>query len=132
MQFVMLIYETEKEFDDRTRPDDQARWAPWRAYYQALIDAGIYLGGSPLQRPETTATTVRVRGGERQVQDGPYADTKEQLGGFMMVELPTLDAALAWAARCPAAAYGAVEVRPAADLQNIFGSQHPWPRSPRE
>jgi hypothetical protein len=123
MRYVMLIYETEREFDARSQPDDAPFWAPWRAYHQALVAASVYVGGSPLERPDPTATTVRVRGGERQVQDGPYADTKEQLGGFMMLELPSLDAALEWAARCPAAAYGAVEVRPVADLEHIFGPE---------
>src|SRR5215471_11148493 len=126
MQYVMLIYEPGGQFDDRRRPtDDDAHWGPWRAYYRALVDSGVYVGGSPLERPDTTATTIRVRGGERQVQDGPYADTKEQLGGFIIFELPTLDQAIEWAARCPAASYGVVEVRPIADLQRIFGPGHP-------
>ena len=83
----------------------------WRAYYRALIDAGVYVGGAPLEAPATGAT-VRVHGGQRRVQDGPYADTKEQLGGQLILELPSLDDALDWAARCPTAATGAVEVRP--------------------
>jgi len=123
MRYVMLIYESEREFDARARPDDEAFWAPWREYHRALVEAGVYVGGSPLERSDTTATTVRLRGGDRQVQDGPYADTKEQLGGFMLIELPSLDAALEWASRCPAAAYGAVEIRPAANLEHIFGPE---------
>ena len=83
----------------------------WRTYYKALVEAGVYVGGNPLQSPET-ATTVRLKEGKRRVQDGPFADTKEQLGGFTILELPSLDAALDWAARCPAASVGAVEVRP--------------------
>lgn len=129
MNYVMLIYEPEKLIEDRkARPDDDPFWGPWRAYHRSLVDAGVYVGGSPLERAETTATTIRVRGGERQVQDGPYADTKEQLGGFIIFELPTLDAAIEWASRCPAASYGAVEVRPAADLDRIFGPNHTFPR----
>lgn len=124
MQYAMLIYEPQGRFDQRTLPDDDESWGPWRIYHQALVDAGVYVGGSPLERPDTTATTLRVRGGERHVQDGPFADTKEQLGGFIILELPTLDAALEWAARCPAAEYGAVEVRPLADLTRIFGPNH--------
>jgi hypothetical protein len=124
MQFMMLIYEPSEEFDARQVPAEDERWAAWRTYHQSLVDAGIYAGGSPLERADTTATTVRVRGGEQQVQDGPYADTKEQLGGFIVLEVPTLDAALSWAARCPAAAYGAVELRPAADMTHIFGPGH--------
>jgi hypothetical protein len=74
----------------------------------------VYVTGSPLQ-PDTSGTTVRVKDGRRHVQDGPYADTKEQLGGFLILELPTLDAALEWAARCPTARTGAVEIRPVSD-----------------
>ncbi len=128
MHYVMLIYEAQKDFDERRQPNEAPRWAPWRAYHRALVEAGIMVGGSPLERPDTTATTVRVRGGERQVQDGPYADTKEQLGGFIILDLPTLDAALEWAARCPAASYAAVEVRPVADMERIFGPLLPFPR----
>ncbi|MGH8188624.1 MAG: YciI family protein, partial [Steroidobacteraceae bacterium] len=82
-------------------------------YHRALLEAGIYVGGNALDAPET-ATTVRLRDNKRQIQDGPYADTKELLGGFVVLELPSLDAALEWAARCPAASYGAVELRPLA------------------
>ena len=124
MQYAMLIYEPAPQFDDRARPaDDETFWAPWRQYHRALVEAGVYVGGSALERPDTAATTLRVRGGQRQVQDGPYADTKEQLGGFIVVELPSLDAALEWAARCPAAGYGAVEVRPLDGLERVFGAE---------
>jgi len=78
-----------------------------------MVEAGIHVSGEPLDVPET-ATTVRWRDSKRLIQDGPFAGTKEQLGGFTLLELPSLDAALEWAARCPAAAYGAVEVRPVA------------------
>ncbi len=80
---------------------------------KSSVEAGVYVGGDPLLPPET-GTTVRVKDGKRQVQDGPFADTKEQLGGFTILELPSLDEALEWAARCPAASIGAVEVRPVA------------------
>ena len=72
----------------------------WQAYAEALRHAGVMAGGKGLE-PPSTATTVRFRGGERTVQDGPYADTKEQLGGFFILDVPDLDAALDWAARCP-------------------------------
>jgi hypothetical protein len=85
----------------------------WRAYYKALVEAGIYVGANALEEPET-GTTVRLREGKRRVQDGPYAEAKEQLAGFIILELPSIDAALEWAARCPGAAIGAVEVRPLA------------------
>jgi hypothetical protein len=113
MQYALLIYETPEDFDSRTTDKTAPYIAAWRAYYRALVESGAYVGGNPLQ-PVATATTVRLRGGERHVQDGPYADTKEQLGGFIILELPSLDAALVWAARCPTAATGVVEVRPLA------------------
>jgi hypothetical protein len=80
-------------------------------YIGALQKSGLVKGGQGLQGP-ATATTVRVTDGKRQVQDGPFADTKEQLGGFFMLDAPDLDTVLEWAARSPAAAYGCVEVRP--------------------
>lgn len=125
MKFAMLIYEPPELFEARRKtPGDSEFWAPWRAYHKALTDAGVYAGGSPLDPPETTATSIRVRGGERHVQDGPFADTKEQLGGFMLFEVPTLADAISWASKCPAAGYGTVEVRPVADLTHIFGPEH--------
>jgi len=111
MQFALLIYESPKAFAARNSDKADPYLAAWRAYYKALVEADIYVGGDPLQAPET-ATTVRLKDGKRRVQDGPFADTKEQLGGFTILELPSLDAALDWAARCPAASIGAVEVRP--------------------
>ncbi len=113
MQFALLIYESPEGFAIRNNDGKDPYTAAWRAYFKAMETAGIYVGGDPLQVPET-ATTVRIQNGKRHVQDGPYADTKEQLGGFTVLELPSLDEALEWAARCPAASIGAVEVRPLA------------------
>jgi len=107
----MLIYEPPEDFETRDTERGEAHIAAWRSYYRALVEAGVYVTGAPLQ-PDSTGTTVRVKGRQRQVQDGPYADTKEQLGGFIILELPTLDAALEWAARCPTASTGAIEIRP--------------------
>jgi hypothetical protein len=111
MQFALLIYESPEAFASREKNDSYT--GAWRAYYKALVEAGVYVGGDPLELPET-GTTVRIKEGKRGVEDGPYADTKEQLGGITILELASLDAALDWAARCPAASYGAVEVRPLA------------------
>ena len=112
MNYTLLIYERPIDFAARTDPARQpAFFESWRAYTQALQQAGVIAGGSGLEPPET-ATTVRLSGGERLVQDGPYAETKEQLGGFYLIDVPDLDTALSWAARCPAASYGTVEVRP--------------------
>ncbi len=103
MQYTILIYEAGSDLalrDDPTKAG--AYWGGWSAYSNALREAGVLVGGNGLL-PYHTATTVRLRNGERQVQDGPYADTKEQLGGYFVIDVPDLDAALTWAARCPAA-----------------------------
>jgi len=113
MQFALLIYESPEAFATRKKEEDDPYIGAWRSYYKALVDAGVYIGGDPLEVPET-GTTLRLTEGKRRVQDGPYADTKEQLGGIIVLELPSLDAALDWAARCPTASAGAVEVRPLA------------------
>jgi hypothetical protein len=113
MQFALLIYESPEALATRNNDETDPYLGAWRAYHKALVEAGIYVGGNPLQSAET-GTTVRLKEGKRRVQDGPFADTKEQLGGFAILELPSLDAALDWAARCPAASVGAVEVRPLA------------------
>ena len=107
---MLLIYETADDFASRSQPQPTPLISAWRAYYKALIDAGVYVGGAPLEPPASGAT-VRVHGGQRRVQDGPYADTKEQLGGEIVIDVASLDEALDWAARCPSAASGAVEVR---------------------
>jgi len=111
MQYVVLIYESPDDFATRGSGRSHPYIAAWRAYYKALVGAGVYVGGAPLQ-DVGTATTVRLQDGRPRMQDGPFAETKEQLGGFMILDLPSLDAALEWAARCPAAATGAIEVRP--------------------
>ena len=112
MKYTILVYESETDFSVRTdagRKD--AYWGAYRAYTKALADAGIMVGGAGLQPPHL-ATTLRQHGSKRQVQDGPYAEAKEQLGGYYVIDVPDLDKALDWAARCPAASTGAVEVRP--------------------
>jgi len=124
MQYALLIYETPADFARRQQVGDNvSHFGAWRAYYKAVVEAGIYAGVKPLDAPET-GTTVRLRDGKPLVQDGPYASSKEQLGGFMLLELPSLDVALAWAARCPAASYGAVEIRPVdSELQRRLESE---------
>ena len=113
MQFALLIFESPDAFAARNADENDPYLGAWRAYYKALVEAGVYVGADALEVPET-GTTVRLRDGKRRVQDGPYADTKEQLAGFIILELPSVDAALEWAARCPGASIGAVEVRPLA------------------
>ena len=111
MQYVLAIYESAEGFDARRGEAGAAYMGAWQAYAEALRHAGVIAGGKGLE-PPATATTVRFRGGERSVQDGPYADTKEQLGGFFILDVPDLDAALEWAGRAPIDLGGAVEVRP--------------------
>jgi hypothetical protein len=112
MNYTLLIYEPPAEFAARSDPARQpAFWQSWKSYADALRTAGVMAGGAGLEPPET-ATTVRLSNGERLVQDGPFADTKEQLGGMFIIDVPDLDTALDWASRCPAAIYGTVEVRP--------------------
>jgi hypothetical protein len=111
MQFALLIYDSAQGFAARKNDGNDPYIGAWRAYYTALVESGVYVGGDPLEVPDI-ATTVRLKDAKRRVQDGPYADTKEQLAGFIILELPSLDEALDWAARCPTASSGAVEVRP--------------------
>lgn len=112
MQYMLLLNEPETEFAKRNDPQQAAvYWGGWNAFIGAMAQAGVIVKGDGLQGPNT-ATTVRIRDGKRIVQDGPFADTKEQLGGYFVIEVPDLDAALEWAARAPSAAYASVEVRP--------------------
>ncbi len=112
MKYTILCYETAADFARRDNPETAgAYWAGWSAYGAALAQAGVMVGGAGLL-PPSAATTVRVRNEARDVQDGPYADAKEQLGGFFIIEVPDLEAALAWAARSPSATSASAEVRP--------------------
>lgn len=112
MNYSILLYESDEGFKLRSDPiNGPAYSAAWPVYTKALIDAGVLVTGAGLQVPET-ATTLRMRDGTRQVQDGPYADTKEQLGGFYIIDVPDLDTALDWAARAPVTKGSAIEVRP--------------------
>jgi hypothetical protein len=111
MQYLLLLHADEAGFTRMTPEQQQAGMAAYMAYSEALNKAGAMKGSNRL-RPVATATTVRNVDGKTQVLDGPYADSKEQLGGYFLIEVPDLDAALEWAARCPGASHGAVEVRP--------------------
>src|SRR5690348_844430 len=95
MQYALLIYESPMAFAARKNDDPDPYIGAWRAYYKAITEAGVYVGGDALEVPET-ATTVRLTNGTRHVQDGPCAETKEQLAGICVLELPSLDAALDW------------------------------------
>ncbi|PSJ60429.1 YciI family protein [Pseudaminobacter soli (ex Li et al. 2025)] len=110
MRYMLLIYANEAAVQGN--PDKVKDVSPaYIAYTNAMRDAGILLGGEPLQ-PTAYATTVRSRSGKTEVLEGPYAETREQLAGYYMIEAPDLDAAIGWAARCPGAENGTIEVRP--------------------
>lgn len=111
MQYIIMNYTPPADHPDADAVRAAAEGELWGAYTRALVGAGVLVGGEALH-PADTATTIRMKDGARQVQDGPYAATKEQLGGFYVIEVPDLNAALEWAARNPAASSGAVEVRP--------------------
>jgi hypothetical protein len=111
MKYMVLNYTPPEDLATADEVRAAAEGDVWGAYTKALIDAGVLVGGNALH-PSSTATTLRIQGGRRLVQDGPYAATKDQLGGFYLIDVPDLDAALHWAALNPAAALGAVEVRP--------------------
>ncbi len=111
MRYLLMDYVQEAGWPQLSK-DEQERWlGAYRAFMEAMNTAGVLRESQGL-RPASTATKVRVVDGKTQVLDGPYADTKEQLGGFHIIEVDDLDAALAWAARSPTALHGTVEVRP--------------------
>ena len=111
MQYLFLIHTDEKALEALPPDQNATVLAAYGAYIKAMTDAGVGKGGLRL-RPTTTATTVRVKNGKTQVLNGPYAEVKEQLGGYFLIDAPDDDAAISWAARCPGAQYGAIEVRP--------------------
>lgn len=110
MKYMLLVHHSKESYD---APKDPALAAAGRAYGEALRAAGVFVAGAGLESPQN-ATTVSVRDGKRQIQDGPYAETKEFLAGFVIIDAPNLDVALEWAARHPSAAETAIEVRPLA------------------
>jgi hypothetical protein len=111
MQYMLLIYTDEKHMMNMSEADMKAMYTDYNAFSKKLVDSGAMRGGSELSRA-TTATTVRVRNGKPQTLDGPYAETKEQLGGYYLIDVPNLDDAISWAAQIPGAAHGVIEVRP--------------------
>ncbi len=111
MQYLLLIYTSEAEAAKMSPADLSAMYEEYFKFTQEIRDSGNYIGGNPL-KPTTTATTVRVRDAQRVVTDGPFAETKEQLGGYYLVEAKDLDQAISIAARIPGARRGSIEVRP--------------------
>ena len=111
MKYMLMIFSSEAEENAMKPADIQGIMQAYGAYTEALAKAGALKEGERL-RPIADATTVRVRGGKTEVLNGPYAETREQLGGYYVIDVPDLDAALSWAARCPSSSYGTIEVRP--------------------
>ena len=115
-QYMLLIYTPVDGPPAGTDPEQSAKWFE---YTEALRDAGVHVAGEALQ-PVDSATTVRVRDGETQIIDGPFAETKEFLGGYYILDCPDLDTALGWAAKMPNIHYGTIEVRPVLDLSQMM------------
>lgn len=112
MQYALLFREPAAEAATRNDPAKApAYWAAWTAYAEAVAKSGVMVSGAGLELPET-ATTLRIRDGKRQIHDGPYAESKEMLGGFFVIDVPNLDVALEWAARAPSSSCGSTEIRP--------------------
>ena len=109
MRYMMLIHHDE---DALANAPKQQLWAEFAAFNDALAKAGAGFAAGERLESSAAATTVRVRDDDSKVLDGPYADTKEQLAGYFMIDVPDLDAAITWAKRCPSSKYGAIEIRP--------------------
>ncbi len=120
MKFLAIIYNDESLYADATPEQIGATFEAHGRFGQASREAGVFVGGEGLQ-PSATATTVRVRDDERMLTDGPYAETKEQLGGYYLLDCKDLDEALDWAAQIPEAKSGAIEVRPIIDYAALEG-----------
>jgi len=111
MQYLLLIYTNENAMLKASREAASQMIGAYTAYTEAMKKAGAWVASNRL-RPTSEATTVRNPNGKKSVLNGPFAETKEQLAGFYLIEAPDLDGALSWAARCPGAAHGSIEVRP--------------------
>jgi hypothetical protein len=111
MQYMLLIYSDEAQWEKLSEEEQQGIMGEYWAYTTELQEAGAFVAGDALQ-PPNAATTVRIRDGEQLLTDGPFAETKEQLGGYYLVEVDSLDEAIEWGAKIPTARYGSIEVRP--------------------
>jgi len=117
MKYMLAIVGDESRFADMSEEDLRAQMARWSEYTQELVRAGAFVSGEGLQT-SSTATTLRVEDGERLLTDGPFAETKEQLGGFYVIECRDLDEAIDWAAKLPHAENGTTEIRPVMEYQD--------------
>lgn len=114
MKYMLLIYHAEKAWETLTEQQRQDIYSEYRRFSEEIVASGNYISGSELH-PVATATSVRIRDGRQLATDGPFAETKEQLGGYYLVEAKDLDEAIALAARIPSARMGTIEVRPLAE-----------------
>lgn len=121
MKYILMDYVGEAGWPQLTKTEQEHWLGAYLAFLDTMKAAGVLQQGVGL-KPSSSATTLRTVNGKTQVLDGPYADSKEQLGGFHIIDVPDLDAAISWAARCPTALHGVVEVRPLMDksLQDIL------------
>ena len=120
MKYLLMIYENEKSWETLPEAQSQAIMGEYFAFTKSIRESGNLVAGEALQ-PIATATTVRLRDGKRLTTDGPFAETKEQLGGFYLVEAKHIDEAIAIASRIPAARTGSIEVRPVVDFSQNMG-----------
>ncbi len=118
MQYMLLIYSDEGEWAKRAPHEADQINGAYMGYTRDMAKAGVLRGGEAL-KPIGTATTVRVRASKVTTFDGPFAETKEQLGGYYIIDVPTLDEAIAWASKCPSAPFGSIEVRPVMPTPNV-------------
>ncbi|HTP69622.1 MAG TPA: YciI family protein [Dongiaceae bacterium] len=122
MQYLLLIYDQEAQFASMSEKEQMAIYQEYMALVEELKERKIYIGGNPL-KPTSTAATVRVRKGKKGVTDGPFAETKEQLGGYFLIEAKDLDEAIEVASRIPTARDGSIEVRPIQPIGRAQGAQ---------
>jgi hypothetical protein len=111
MKFTLLLWGDESHWADMSEEESAAEMVRWEDYSAQLIAAGAMVSGEGLQ-PSATSKTLRIENGERVVTDGPYAETKEQLGGFYVIDVPSFDDALEWASKLPSVEHGSTEIRP--------------------
>jgi len=121
MKYLLMICNSEAEHAKIPAAERQAIYAAFGAFTQEVKDRGVYLGGNPLH-PTSTSTTVRVRDNKVLTTDGPFAETKEQLGGYYLLNCANLDEAIELAAKIPSAKYGSVEIRPILELGSAAAS----------
>ncbi len=111
MQYILLIQASEAGFSNQSKDEMNRSMAAYSAYTDAIEKSGVLLASERLQ-PSAATTVVKLADGKTKILNGPYAESKEQLGGFYLIDVPSLDEAISWASRCPGASHGAIEIRP--------------------